>query len=263
MIFKGEISIIDIYFIKDDAIVDSEVILKVIGDELNREDFKLIQITEKEFETLEVSNSKNLVFYSLKDKKQLRKLEKICIEKDFIYFDTFKILKYGFKKLFEKSKANSFKKMDEKYFKRIEAMEFAVKYDDGKISRGILEADLLIVGLSRTSKTPLSIYLANKSGLKIINIPLVPEVPIPKEVFEATQIVGLTISIDKLNKIREQRLKTMKAEDKASSYASFGRILEELDYSDKIMKKLRCPVIDVSEKAIEETAEIILKLIKA
>ncbi len=259
----GGISIIDIYFIKDDAIVDSKVILKVIKDELNREDFKLIQITHKEFEKLEVLNSQNLVFYSLKDKKQLRKLEKFCIEKDIIHFDTFKILKYGFQKLFKKSKANSFKKMDEKYFKRIEAMEFAVKYDDGKISRGILEADLLIVGLSRTSKTPLSIYLANKSGLKIINIPLVPEVPIPKEIFEATQVIGLTISIDKLNKIREERLKTMKAEERASSYASFGRILKELDYSDRIMKRLRCPVIDVSEKAIEETAEIILKLIKA
>ncbi|NDI78875.1 phosphoenolpyruvate synthase regulatory protein [Psychrilyobacter piezotolerans] len=259
----GGISIIDIYFIKDDAIVDSEVILKVIKDELNREDFKLIQITLKEFKSLDVLNSQNLVFYSLKDKKRLRKLESFCMEKDIVHFDTFKILKYGFKKLFEKSKANSFKKMDEKYFKRIEAMEFAVKYDDGKISRGILEADLLIVGLSRTSKTPLSIYLANKSGLKIINIPLVPEVPIPKEVFQATQVIGLTISIDKLNKIREQRLKTMKAEERASSYASFGRILEELDYSDKIMKKLQCPVIDVSEKAIEETAEIILKLIKA
>lgn len=235
----------------------------MIKDELNREDFELIQITFSEFKELKFLNSKNLVFYSLKDKKQLRKMEKFCADQNITSFDTFKVLKYGFKKLFEKSKANSFKKMDEKYFRRIEAMEFAVKYDDGKISRGILEADLLIVGLSRTSKTPLSIYLANKSGLKIINIPLVPEVPIPKEVFGATQVIGLTISIDKLNKIREQRLKTMKAEERASSYASFGRILKELDYSDKVMKKLRCPVIDVSEKAIEETAEVILKLIKA
>jgi len=238
------------------------MILKVIRDELHREDLSLIEISFKEFKTLEDIDSKSLIFYYLKDKKNLRKLEKFCNNNNLNHFDTFKILKYGFKKLMKKSKANSLKKMDEKYFKRIEAMEFAVKYDDGKISRGILEADLLIVGLSRTSKTPLSIYLANKSGLKIVNIPLVPEMSIPKEVFEATQVIGLTISIDKLNKIREERLKTMKAKERASSYASFGRILEELDFSDNIMKKLQCPVIDVSEKAIEETAEIILELIK-
>jgi regulator of PEP synthase PpsR (kinase-PPPase family) len=254
---------INIFFIKEDAIIDSEVILKVVTDVLHREDFRLLEVTQEEFENREEMPTKSLAFSSLKDKKKLRKLEKKCETFDVIHFDMIKVLKYGFKKLIAKSRASSLRKMDEKYFKRIEAMEFAVKYDDGKITRGILEADLLIVGLSRTSKTPLSIYLANKSGLKIINIPLVPEVPIPQKVFEATQVIGLTISIDKLNKIREERLKTMKAKERASSYASFGRILEELDYSDNIMKKLRCPVIDVSEKAIEETAEIILKLIKA
>ncbi|MCK5780202.1 MAG: kinase/pyrophosphorylase [Psychrilyobacter sp.] len=245
--------------------IDSSLILRVLRHELNRENFKLIEISSKkldELEKLDELNSEILLFYSLKDKKEVRKLERICFENEIVHFDIYDIFRHGFKKLYEKTTKKSLKIMDDKYFKRIEAMEFAVKYDDGKIARGILEADLLIVGLSRTSKTPLSIYLANKSGLKIINIPLVPEVQIPKEVFSATQVIGLTISIDKLNKIREQRLKTMKAEGRADSYASFERILEELDYSDHIMKKLRCPVIDVSEKAIEETAEIILKLIK-
>jgi regulator of PEP synthase PpsR (kinase-PPPase family) len=253
---------INIYIIKDNSIMDPDIILKILKDELGREDFKMIDIEQSEFEKMKMNGSKNMVFYNLANKKNQLKLEELCFERDIISFDAKEILRQGLRKLLKKSKANSFKKMDEKYFKRIEAMEFAVKYDDGKISRGILEADLLIVGLSRTSKTPLSIYLANKSGLKIINIPLVPEVPIPKEVFTATQVIGLTITIDKLNKIREQRLKTMKAEGKASSYASFERILEELDYSEQIMKKLQCPVIDVSEKAIEETAEIILKLIR-
>ncbi len=259
----GVVKIIDVFYIKDDAIVDSEIILKIIKDELNREDFNLIELSQEEF--LEKTDIKNdsLAFYNRKDKKALRRLEEFCDDNEVCHFSILEILKYGFRRLLKKSKSNKLKRMDEKYFKRIEAMEFAVKYDDGKISRGILEADLLIVGLSRTSKTPLSIYLANKSGLKIINIPLVPEVPIPKEVFSATQVVGLTISIDKLNKIREERLKTMNAKEKASSYASFERILKELDYSDEIMKKLGCPVIDVSEKAIEETAEIILNLIKS
>ena len=87
------------------------------------------------------------------------------------------------------------RKMNEEYFRRIEAIEFAVKYDDGKDPRGVLNADLVLVGISRTSKTPLSMYLANRN-IKVANIPLVPEIPIPKEVFEINpkKIIGLTNS---------------------------------------------------------------------
>lgn len=152
--------------------------------------------------------------------------------------------------------------LDEKYFKRVEAIEFAVKYDDGKDPRGILKADIVLIGVSRTSKTPLSMYLAN-NNLLVANVPLVPETPVPKELFQIPRkkILGLTNSPENLNIIRQERLKALGLSGYAS-YASLERILEEIEYSDKIMKKLGCPIIDISSKAIEETAGIILNLLK-
>ena len=122
------------------------------------------------------------------------------------------------------------RRMNEEYFRRIEAIEFAVKYDDGKDPRGVLKADLVLVGISRTSKTPLSMYLANRN-IKVANIPLVPEIPIPKEVYEINpkKIIGLTNTPEKLNEIRQSRLKALGLSSNAN-YAKLDRILEELDY---------------------------------
>ena len=151
-------------------------------------------------------------------------------------------------------------KLDEEYFKKIEAVEFAVKYDDGKDPRAILYADIILTGVSRTSKTPLCIYLAHR-GLKVVNIPLVPEVKPPDELFakKSGKVIGLTIKPTLLNEIRVERLKTMGLERDAD-YASFSRILEELEYSEGILKKLGCPVLDVTNKAVEETASKILQI---
>lgn len=154
------------------------------------------------------------------------------------------------------------RRMNEEYFRRIEAIEFAVKYDDGKDPRGVLKADLVLVGISRTSKTPLSMYLANRN-IKVANIPLVPEIPIPKEIYEINpkKIIGLTNTPEKLNEIRQARLKSLGLSSNAN-YAKLDRILEELDYSEKVMKKLSCPVINVANKAIEETAGLIIDIMK-
>ncbi|MDR7855167.1 pyruvate, water dikinase regulatory protein [Tissierella sp.] len=154
------------------------------------------------------------------------------------------------------------RKLDEAYFKRVAAIEFAVKYDDGKDPRGFEKADIVLLGVSRTSKTPLSMYLANKN-IKVANLPLVNEVEPPKEIFKipAKKIIGLTNSPEKLNEIREERLKALGLPS-GSSYASLERILDELDYAEKIMKRVGCPVINVANKAIEETSEIILSLLR-
>ena len=162
-----------------------------------------------------------------------------------------------------KGEAGNKKKMDESYFRRIAAIEFAVKYDDGKEpNKGILEAELVLIGISRTSKTPLSMYLANRN-IKVANVPLVPEIPIPKEVYEIDprKIIGLTNSPEVLNQVRTTRLKALGLSSSAN-YAKFDRILEELDYAEKVMKKIGCPVINVSDKAIEETASDILDIMK-
>ncbi len=154
------------------------------------------------------------------------------------------------------------RKLDERYFKKVEAIEFAVKYDDGKDSRGLKQADIVLTGISRTSKTPLSMYLAHKN-LKVANVPLVPEVLPPRELFEINpkKIIGLTTNPMKLIEIRQERLKALGLKNEAN-YASMQRIFEELEYADGIMKRLGCPVIDVSTKAIEESAGIILEIFK-
>lgn len=158
--------------------------------------------------------------------------------------------------------AGVIRKLNKEYFNRVEAIEFAVKYDDGKDPRGLKKADVVLLGVSRTSKTPLSMYLANKN-IKVANIPLVPESLPPKELNEisSSRIIGLINSPEKLNQIREERLKALGL-GKGSSYSSMTRILEELDYAEKIMKKIGCPIIDVSNKAIEETADIIINILK-
>ena len=152
---------------------------------------------------------------------------------------------------------------DEEYFKRIEAMEFAMQYDDSKDYRGLKNADVVLVGLSRTSKTPLCMYLANK-GIKAINIPLVPEVGVPDELFEVDRkkVFGLVINPLRLIEIRKKRLDKFHRIPSDIEYAGDARVLEEFDFSDRIMKKLGCKTIDVTERAIEDTALIILNEIK-
>lgn len=154
------------------------------------------------------------------------------------------------------------RRLDEEYFRRVAAVEFAVKYDDGKDPRGMLLADVVLIGVSRTSKTPLSMYLANKR-LKVANLPLVPEVEPPEELFwvPAKKIIGLTINPRQLNEIRQERLKTLGLHAQAN-YASMERILEELEYAERIMRRVGCPIFDVSNKAVEEVANKILQLVR-
>lgn len=151
-------------------------------------------------------------------------------------------------------------RLDQEYFARVEAVEFAVKYDDGKDPRGIREADVVLLGVSRTSKTPVSLYLANHR-LKVANVPLVPEVPVPSEIFTAgrKKAIGLIIDPEILMGIRQQRLKSLGLAAKAQ-YATMERIMVELNYAWEIFNRLKCPVIDVSNHAVEETATRVLEL---
>ncbi|MBQ7233437.1 MAG: kinase/pyrophosphorylase, partial [Bacillales bacterium] len=150
------------------------------------------------------------------------------------------------------------RKMDDEYFKRVEAIEFAVKYDDGRDPRGILYSDLVLIGISRTSKTPLSQYLALKR-LKVANVPIVPEIEPPEELFQVPRekCVGLKINPKRLIHIRKERLKTLGLSDEAS-YANLKRIQEELVYFEQLIEKIGCPVVDVTNKAVEETANLVL-----
>jgi regulator of PEP synthase PpsR (kinase-PPPase family) len=147
------------------------------------------------------------------------------------------------------------------YFKRMEAIEFAVRYDDG-VGRGLADADLVLVGVSRTSKTPLSIYLGYL-GHKAANVPVVKGIAPPKELFDVDprKIVGLTIDPNRLVEIRRARVRTMGAA-RNRQYAELMEIYEELEQAAKLHRKLGCPVIDISELSIEETAHRVLRVLE-
>jgi len=149
--------------------------------------------------------------------------------------------------------------LDADYFRKVEAVEFAVRYDDARDVTGILKADIILVGVSRTSKTPLSMVLAHKT-FKVANVPLVPELVPPKELYliSPSKVVGLTINPDSLNAIRKERLKALGLPDTAP-YATDERIRKELEHAKTVMDKIGCVVIDVSNKAVEETASLILE----
>ncbi|AHV95980.1 hypothetical protein PSAB_05220 [Paenibacillus sabinae T27] len=153
-------------------------------------------------------------------------------------------------------------RLNEAYFRRVEAMEFAVKYDDGRDSRGIGLAEIVLIGVSRTSKTPLSIYLAHK-GYKVANYPLTPEVQAPPELFQipSRRIFGLTMELESILKIRTERLRSLGLQADAD-YAAAHRVVEEFTYAEELMRRIGCKVIDVSDKSIEETAGLIIDFIR-
>jgi [pyruvate, water dikinase]-phosphate phosphotransferase / [pyruvate, water dikinase] kinase len=158
-----------------------------------------------------------------------------------------------------KMKAGARPPLNSAYFKRMEAIEFAVKFDDG-VGSGLREADIVLVGVSRTSKTPLSIYLGYL-GHKAANVPVVKGITPPKELFEidAAKIAGLTIDAERLAEIRNARVRSMGATNRR--YAELLEIYEELEQAEELHRRLACPVIDVTGLSIEETAHRVIRLL--
>lgn len=150
--------------------------------------------------------------------------------------------------------------LNKKYYKKISAMQFSIEHDDGQKLETILESDIIILGISRTSKTPTTIYLANK-GFKSSNIPMVPNQKIPEEVLKnkKTTIVGLIADPERLVDIRKNRLSTL-SEDKHTSYVDLDKIKDELEESKKVFKANNIPTIDVTRKSVEEIAASIIKI---
>jgi len=160
--------------------------------------------------------------------------------------------------------AGELRSVDDEYFQKIAAIEFTVKYDDGKCLEGLDKADIVLVGISRTSKTPLSIFLSYK-GLKVANVPLVFGQPIPDELFKIDQkkIVGLKIEIDALQRIRMKRLEKF-GQDPHGSYASLSHINKEIQFAEELFaKNKRWPVVNVTDRALEETAAEIARIVSS
>ncbi len=150
------------------------------------------------------------------------------------------------------------RRTDEEYFHRIEAMEFAVRHDDGRNPEGLIEADVVLIGVSRTSKTPLSMYLAFK-GYRVANVPLAPGVSPPKELFQVDprRVFGLVTSPETLAEIRTLRMRELGAY--VPGYADRERIERELEEARAVMRRIGCLVVRTDGKAIEEAAQEIIR----
>lgn len=152
-------------------------------------------------------------------------------------------------------------KLNENYFKRQEAINYSLLHDDGQLPHGLKEAEVILLGISRTSKTPTSLYLANR-GIKTANIPIVLGVELPKTMFEAKNalIVGLIVDSSRLEKIRKNRHLGISWIDE--KYSNRSQINKELLYAKSIYKKYNIKIIDVTSKAVEEIAATILTMIE-
>ncbi|GAB5056887.1 pyruvate, water dikinase regulatory protein [Companilactobacillus alimentarius] len=189
-------------------------------------------------------------------------INEFCQENQLTYYDILNPIIGTFSQMVHQKplrKKGLLHELDKDYFDMISAMEFTVTNDDGKNPKGFLEADLVLLGISRTSKTPLSLYLANKN-IKVANLPLGPTTALPEELWSVDphKIIGLTNDMNVLRKIRRQRMIAYGL-DPNTTYSGEEEIQKELDYSNKIYEKIGCPVINVAERSIEETAAIIME----
>ena len=148
------------------------------------------------------------------------------------------------------------------HYKRLDALDFAIKYDDGRDFKGLKYCDICIIGVSRSSKTPLSVYLAS-IGYKVINVPIILDSRLPRELFEidSKKIFGLILDKDRLQKIRQERLKSINLPSH-SNYSDLDRIEKEFAYANELMEDLDCHIIDVTYKSIEEISEYIISSIE-
>ncbi|HWA22643.1 MAG TPA: pyruvate, water dikinase regulatory protein [Caulobacterales bacterium] len=151
--------------------------------------------------------------------------------------------------------------LDAEYFRRIDALNFAMGHDDGQGGVELETADVILVGISRTSKTPTCVYLANR-GVKAANVPIVPGIALPDRLFkpDVPLVVGLTASPERLVNIRRNRLATLK-EERATTYVDQESVRAEVLYAQKLYEKHGWPVIDVTRRSIEETAAAVLNLL--
>lgn len=212
----------------------------------------------------DAAQSKDLVVYTIVSPQLRHFLVTKAREKSIPTVDLLGPLLVGLASYFgyePKSVAGLLHDVNEEYFKRIEAMEYTIAHDDGRDLTGLAFADIIILGISRTSKTPLSMYLSHQ-GFKVANIPMIQGFEIPKELGSVDQrrVIGLTIDADSLSMIRRARLQRL-GQDQGGEYADPDKVIDEIEYANEIFRKnRRWPIFNVTGKALEETAAEIIKL---
>ena len=260
----------EIYLVSDSTGETLERIFLAIKAQFKNFNYKThyFSFTRTENQILKIiensAKSKNSIFlYTIVDNKLAQFLSTECNKKNTLfwcirrsYFNFLKIIKSR-----SKPHPSGQHVMNEDYYKKIEAIQFTMNHDDGNSLDDIGKSDIILLGVSRTSKTPTSIYLANK-GMKISNIPLVNEQSVPeflKEKPNLTCVVGLTAEPDRLVDLRKNRMQSIK-ENENKNYIDFEKIKNEIEVSKKLFQKYNWPTIDVTRKSVEETAASILKI---
>ena len=206
----------------------------------------------------------SIILYTIVDNKLAKFLSNEASNKNIPCFGVLGDLILNFSKLLNQKATNipsGQHVLNEEYYKRIEAIQFTMNHDDGNSLNDVEKSDVILLGVSRTSKTPTSIYLANR-GFKTSNIPLVNENSIPQKIKENPKIcciVGLIAEPNRLHDVRKNRLSTIK-ENENTQYTSLDIIKNEVDSSRKAFKKYQWPVIDVTRKSVEETAASVIKI---
>lgn len=236
------------------------------GKEINLIRHKNIR-TEQQIEAIvaECFERRGMIVYTVAIPQMRLKIQELAAAKGIPYHDLLGPMLNTLDTFFgvaSESNVGILRAVDESYFKRIEAIEFTVKHDDGKTMAQLDKADIVLVGISRTSKTPLSIFLSHK-GWKVANVPMVLDTPLPEELFKIDQrrIVGLIIDMESLQRVRRSRLEKF-GQDPGGEYASMSHIAKEIEYAEKIFKQnRRWPVFNVTDRALEETAGEIVRVI--
>ena len=209
-------------------------------------------------------NENSIILYTIVDNNLAKYLSNVSQDRKIPCFGILGNLILNFSKILNQKathEPSGQHTLNDEYYDRIEAIQFTMNHDDGNLIDDINKSDIILLGVSRTSKTPTSIYLANK-GFKTSNIPLVNQDSIPevlKKNPKLTCVVGLTTEPERLVDIRRNRMTSLK-EKEGTNYTNFEKISKEVEEAKKIFKKYKWPTVDITRKSVEETAASIIKI---
>ena len=213
----------------------------------------------------DIEEAPGIVLYTLLDRDLAARLEKKCKDLGLPCLSILGPVLQLFQSYLggeERPRVGAQHTLNAEYFKRIDALNYTMLHDDGQHTEDLEGADVVLIGISRTSKTPTSIYLANR-GVKTANVPLVPGVPVPPrlESLHHPLVVGLTASPERIVQIRQNRILGLKAEHDAEQYVDRQAVADEILFSRKLCSRHNWPIIDVTRRSIEETATAVLALL--
>ena len=261
----------NIYLISDSTGETLERIFMALKAQFEKFDYNLFHFsfTRTENQILKIlnnaeKNNNSVILYSIVDSNLAKYLANTSDDKKIPCFGVLGNLILSFSKLLNQKASHQPSGqhvLNEEYYKRIEAIQFTMNHDDGNLVKEIEKSDIILLGVSRTSKTPTSIYLANK-GFKTSNIPLINENSIPiflKENPESLCVVGLSTEAERLSEIRKNRMNSLK-ETENKSYTDLDKVKKEVEEAKNTFKKYKWPTIDVTRKSVEETAASVIKI---